>query len=367
MNDITLLRETGPGAPQFRPEVRSAARAALLAEIEAGGTSARRRVRLPGRKFGVRFGVGVTVAAVAWTAAVAMTGPDPVGPQVSGITLVAAEEITFPLSLDPVPGGLTPTFRGGPGLPFSSADYRSADGSGFTVSIFPEDPRRMEHIERVEDSYANWDILETGTVSVAGTEAEFVRGNYDEHHCSYAPFTPKQTEEPVEVCHQSFADLVWERPDGQWLWVRGEDAYAPIPSVVAVAESVVDRPQPADLQIGLAPAGWSVRNYEDSEYVSIVSDENADLSVHVGLQDAWRGYTADNMLDDVMGMGPVSTVTVNGRSAQLGFADDPELQDEPLWWLGGQFADGTLFLLQASAEFTEADVLAMAAQVTYNP
>ena len=74
--------------------------------------------------------------------------------------------------------------------------------------------------------------------------------------------------------------------------------------------------------------------------VSIVSDENADLSVHVGLQDAWRGYTADNMLDDVMGMGPVSTVTVNGRSAQLGFADDPELQDEPLWWLGGSSPTG---------------------------
>ena len=83
-----------------------------------------------------------------------------------------------------------------------------------------------------------------------------------------------------------------------------------------------------------------MRNYEDSEYVSIVSDENADLSVHVGLQDAWRGYTADNMLDDVMGMGPVSTVTVNGRSAQLGFADDPELQDEPLWWLGGSSPTG---------------------------
>jgi hypothetical protein len=371
MNDITLLRDSGPEAPSLTTAARHAARAALLEEIERSATvRGRLRDRLPSRKAGVRIGAGITVAAVAWAAAVVITGPDPVGPHAGGITLVAAEEITFPLSLDPEPADLTRALSGGPGLPFASADYRSADGAGFNISIFGEDPRRMEQIERIEDSYANWDIAETGTVTVTGTEAEFVRGDFDEHMCTYAPSTPVQTEEPAEVCLHSFVDLFWERQAGQWVWIRGEDAYAGTAAVVDVAESIVDRPQAVGLQLGLTPAGWSVDAYDDSSahpYVQLVSDVDPAQRVSVSVEEAWRGYTADNMLDDVMGMGPVTTVTVDGRPAQLGFADAPELQDTPLWWLGGQFADGTLFLLQAPEQFTRDDVLAIAAQVTYRP
>ena len=54
--------------------------------------------------------------------------------------------------------------------------------------------------------------------------------------------------------------VLWERPDGRWVQLAGEHAYADLPAMTAVAESVVDRPQPLGLQFGLAPAGgrWAV-------------------------------------------------------------------------------------------------------------
>ena len=54
MNDLTLLREAGPQAPPLTPAARSAARAALLAEIEG---PAPRRSRRPSRTVAFRIGV----------------------------------------------------------------------------------------------------------------------------------------------------------------------------------------------------------------------------------------------------------------------------------------------------------------------
>ena len=98
MNDITLLREAGPAAPPLQPAVRSAARVALLEEIERSRTvRGRVRARLPRRRTALRIGVGVTVAAAAWTAAVVIAAPDELGPPPGSVTLVDFETPTSPL------------------------------------------------------------------------------------------------------------------------------------------------------------------------------------------------------------------------------------------------------------------------------
>jgi len=67
---------------------------------------------------------------------------------------------------------------------------------------------------------------------------------------------------------------------------------------------------------------------------------------------------------------PVEQVTVHGRPAELvsvrdHFADLSE--DRRTWYLGAQFADGPLFLLQAPDTLTRDDVLAVAERVTWTP
>ena len=113
MNDITLLREAGPAAPPLQPAARSAARVALLDEIERSRTvRAGSAPGSPARGRRSASAPGVTVAAVAWTAAVVIAAPDELGPPPGSVTLVAFEMPTFPLSLDPVPAGLRPAFDG---------------------------------------------------------------------------------------------------------------------------------------------------------------------------------------------------------------------------------------------------------------
>lgn len=355
----------------------------LVADARAARTTAPLRRRRPGRKALLRAGVAVVSIAAAGATAVliAPSGGPPtpdgeIAAPTSGITLVAAEQATFPLSLDPSPEGMTPTLsRSGGPTPAGvrpvvfTAEYRAPDGAGFTVWTSTRDPREewQYEFQKPQDDYDPDDVTENRTVSVGGTEADLVRGRYDQPLCRYATSTPTQTEEPATVCTSSFADIIWERRDGQWVWIRGEDEYAKTSAVVAAAESLVDRPVPVDLQIRLAPAGWSVTSYADDEYIAVVSDEDPTQRVTVALQQAWRGYTPDNMLDYVEGLGPVTNVTVDGRPAQLGKVQDSWSEAHEQWWFAGQFADGTLFFLNAPQEFTQDDVLAMAEQVTYTP
>jgi hypothetical protein len=212
MNDITLLREAGPEAPQFRPEVRSAARAALLAEIETGGKPVRRPFRLPSRKASWRIGLAVTTAAAA-----------------------------------------------------GNGRYPSAD------------------------------------------------------------------------------------------------------RLPAVAESLVDRPQPATLRVGLAPAGWSVRFFKMGRVLTLVNDadEQQTLTVQIPLPE--DVVPPEHLLDQLMSpVGPVIEKTVHGRPAYLVMLDSGYL-DQRIWFLQADFADGTTFELQVPDAFTEEQAVQMAEQVTYNP
>ena len=67
MNDITLLRDAAPEAPPLRPAVHSAARAALLAEIEATSAGRVRRRPRVNRRTTVRIALAATAVAAAWS------------------------------------------------------------------------------------------------------------------------------------------------------------------------------------------------------------------------------------------------------------------------------------------------------------
>jgi hypothetical protein len=361
----------------------------LVADAYETRTAPRRR--RPSRKTLVRTAVAVVAVAAAWTTAVLVVPHDAdpgrdrtatptapatgsVEPPANGITLVSAEQVTFPLSLDPAPEGLTPTFsRFGGQAPFGetpvgySADYRAADGDGFQLWVTSQNPRNLpDGPPDPRDRPDEYAVTETATVSVGGADGELVRGDYVARHCTSAPSTPQQPRPPREVCTTSFAYLLWQRPDGQWAWIWADDSYSTTAAVVGVAESLVDRPQPAGLQLGLAPEGWSVTSYENSG-MTLASDADPDQVISLSILERWRGYrSVDVVLGEVRLTGPVQSVTVQGKPARVALGKgDPWPHD---WWnVVAELPNGTLFLLQVSDTLTEEQALEIAEQVSYTP
>jgi hypothetical protein len=370
----------------------------LVSDAHDARTAVPRRGRRPSRTTLVRTGIAVLGIAATWTTAVLVAPDDragapddgtaapsgsspapgensgpPSGPiEVDGMRLVATERVTFPYSLDPEPEGLTPSFaRSGGRTPFGtfpvtwSAAYRADDGSGFGFTTSHEDPRvewEFEH-EFPQWSYANADVTASGSTTVDGIEADFVSATYDRPSCTYGPSTPVQTEEPAEVCTSSFTDLIWERSDGDWIWLRGADEYSDTTVLAAVAESVVDRPAPVDLQVGLAPEGWSLYGYENG-HLALVSDEDPEQRLAVSLEERWRGWTTGTAFQGYSTAGPVESATVDGRPARMVVVDEGDRQE---WFVAGELGGGVPFLLQAPASFTAQQVLEIAEQVTYTP
>ncbi|GAB3195680.1 hypothetical protein GCM10027261_16550 [Geodermatophilus arenarius] len=362
MNETTLLREAGPEAPALTPAARAAARAALLEEIAAAGTR-RWRSRLPGRRVSLRIGTALVAVAAAWTTAVVVAPEDAVpqspapsaaAPAPGGITLVAAEAVTFPVALDPEPEGLAPLHsrrggmpRYGSTPPYFVAAYEPAylvsGGPGATepasgdpgrvlLGLYPEDPRSSEE-------YGFWPEGEpTGTATVDGAEASV------------------WTEDGT-------VSLLWERPDGQWVWLAGEGAQARAEALVAVGESIVDRPQPVGLQFGLAPAGWSVGGYEESRSLDLVSDADPLQSLRLSATGAQYTGTIDGLLDGMPTAAPVETVTVQGRPGRLALLTG-DAGTPPSWTLLGQLPDGRFFQLLAPQELTREQLLQIGEQVT---
>ncbi|WP_346620857.1 hypothetical protein [Blastococcus montanus] len=348
MNDLTLLREAGPEAPPLSPAARSAARAALLAEIEG---PAPRRSRTPRRKVALRIGLAAVTAAAAWAAAVVIAAPDGPGTPAESVTLVDFRMPTFPLSLDPEPEGMRPAFTGD-GESAGFAEFDAADGvDRFTVGVHEEAPDWW-----FEGSAERVDVTERLEVSVEGRDADVVRGARDVY-----------CEDGLTVCERMlFAELVWERKDDQWVTMSGEGRYSRTSELVAVAESLVDRPQRATLTAELAPAGWSVQFYKMGRVLTLVNDayEQQTITVHVPLPE--DVMPPDQLLDQLMGpVGPVVPVTVHGRPAQLVPVDNGP--GTAGWFLQGQFEDGTTFTLQVPDAFTQDQVLEFAEQVTYHP
>jgi hypothetical protein len=347
MNDLTLLREAGPEAPPLSAATRSAARAALLAEIEG---PAPRRSRRPSRKVAFRTGFAVATAAAAWAAAVVIAAPDGPGTPAESVTLVDFRMPTFPLSLEPEPVGMTPAFSGDAGSA-GFAEYDSADGGDrFTVGVHEEEP------DWWEDSFERADVTERTEASVDGVDADVVRGSRDVY-----------CEDGLTVCgRERFAELVWERHDDQWVTMTGEGRYSRTSELVAVAESLVDRPQRATLTAELAPAGWSLQGFKMGRVLTLVNDayEQQTITVHVPLPEDVSPL--EQVRDSLMGpVGPQLDVTVQGRPAALVRVDNGPMDRG--WFLQAQFEDGTTFTLQVPDAFTQEQVVEFAEQVTYHP
>jgi hypothetical protein len=354
MNDITLLREAGPEAPELRSDVRSAARAALLAGIEGPVRKPSRRL---GRRGVFRLGVAVVTAVAAWAGAVAITGTDAPranGPVMDSVRLVATQAITFPLSLDPAPEGLKPVFTGGPGwgTPGDIAGYQGADGTGFSVYVQPG-----EQSWAFDQNDGN-EITDSGTTTVAGTDARYVVG------------IMARTCTATNACFDKlpFARLVWQRAPGQWVYVAGDNAYGSLTAVRAVGESLVDRPQRVDLQVGLAPDGWSAVQWHNSNDVVFAND--ADPGERLMAQVQAPGPYGDPVAEriaSVTAIDPVISVEVDGRPARLVRAHDAMDGGPPFWLLAWQLPTGEVVTVNAPEEFSQEDVLAIANGITYTP
>jgi hypothetical protein len=351
MNEITLVRDAGPEGPPLSYAARSAARAALLAEIEASTTvRGRVRARPPRRRTAVRLGAVLAAVAAAWTAAVVIAAPDPIGQPAHSVTLVDFRMPTFPLSLDPEPAGLRPAFDGdGDGA--SIADYRDADGrNGFTIFVGEDEPDLEER-----NQGATTESVEE--VRIGDRDAVLVRGSR-EVGCG----------DGFSVCGtQGFTQVAWEFRDDMWVLIEGEGVYRDVDRLRSVAESLVDRPQPVTLSVGLAPAGWSVQFYKMGRVLTLVNDayEQQTINVHIPLPE--DVIPPDRVRSSIMGpVGPQLDVTVHGRPAQLVLCDSGYL-DQRIWYLQAQFENGTTFVLQVPDAFTREQVLQFAGQVTYIP
>jgi hypothetical protein len=352
MNTIQLLREAGPEGPDLTFDARNAARAALLAEVD--GERPRSR-RMPSRKVRWRVGGGVVAVAASWAAAVVIAAPDGPGTPADSVRLVEFHVPTFPLSLDPEPAGLRPAFDGdGEGasiVSYHDEEYRE----GFAIYISEDEP---EQPDDVVGGPSRGDIHD---VEVNGSEAEVVHGS--ENWC-WGP-------DGSEICApRGFTELVWERGDDQWVRIEGHGSYDDTSAVIAVAESLVDRPQPATLDMGVAPDGWEVQFYKMGRVLTLVNSqyEQQSLTVHIPLPD--EVVPAGQVRESIMGpIGPQLDVTVNGRPAQLvrvdiGYVVDGHRYEG--WYLQAQFEDGTTFVVQAPEAFTQEQVLELAESVTHN-
>ena len=323
MNDLPLLQEAGPEGPALTTATREAARATLLAEIEGRPTVRRRH--WPSRRFTVRVGAGLVAAAAAWTGAVLIAAPEAPGPPAGSVTLVDFAMPTFPLSLDPEPTGLRPAFDGGGDGATMASYHDAAHREGFTVHVTADEPERLEPApdERVGA---------VREVEVAGRDAELVRGS--------RPWCTGPDTDP-DCARRGYTELVWERREGQWVRIEGHGTYDEPAQVVAVAESLVDRPQPATLDIGLAPAGWSVQDFTMDRVLSLVNDahEQQTLIVHIPLPEGV--IPADRVRESIMGpVGSQLDVTVDGRP---GCSRTDHGGGRRGWFLQAQFADGTTF------------------------
>jgi hypothetical protein len=350
---------TGPGrvltavpAAETPASVLAAQQLVTDARQRRNGATASRR-RRPARRTVLRIGAAVLAVAAAWTTAVvvapaerpsgevAAPSESPVSPD-GGIRLVAAEQLAFPLSLEPAPEGLTPTFsRVGGASPSQghplmyTADYFNATtGDRLLINLFPEDPRTWD---------SGWSEGEAaGTATVHGAAAELRRGN-------------------------GFASLIWERSDGQWVRILGEGAYGESTALVAAAGSVGDRPQPTDLQFTLAPAGWSVSGYEESRSLDLTSDANPEQVLRLSVYDRVPGTTIDTLIDGTTFLkSSAEPVTIQGRPGWLARANGNAGQSDH-WYTVGQLPEGQLFLLLAPLALTQKQVVQIADQVTYTP
>lgn len=300
MNDLETLDRLGPAPTPLSDEVLSRARAQLDAALAATATPRRpRRLAL----------LGAAAAAAAGIALVPALVSD------DSIALAAVDPLTFPVTATWVPAGA--------GEPVFSRD----SGSQWAVYGRPSDQLSVV----TPGSFDHWESRTAERpVDVAGRPGTVF------------------TTDPGDVT------VAWEQADGDIVGVTGRGRYADPALVERVADSVVDKSQPVDLFLTVAPQGWPVRAYQSDHHVSY--GEQGELTVTL------LASQAETM--DEYGARDVRPVSVDGRPGRLGRQVD-EQGETVTWVLETTAPDGQAFSLQAPASLTEAQVVQVAAGVRH--
>lgn len=324
MNEIALLQEHGPDSAPATESVLNSARHRLLTEIADASGEPRQRWAGLHRQHGFRrarvLAMTVIAASALFVFSVVVGGVRSAEQSrdrtPTAVTLVAFQMPVFPLALDPVPAGLTAPFFDLDGR--FLAGYRATDGeSGVNLIVYDRRPDPRET---------------TRPVSVHGQRGEL--------------WEDRSQNGPTHV------SVMWEWEPGQWAQVTGRGRFSTEAAVLALADTVVERPQEVPLQVRLAPVGWEVFAFKDDRILTL-KDENSDATMNVHLAERPQ----PDLLGNIMGAQEVSTVQVDGREAHLVRADE-------IWFLQVPLPDGSVFNLQAPLFMTADQVVAIGEQVT---
>jgi hypothetical protein len=277
----------------------------------------------------------VAVAAVVLGVTVTRSGPDPATP--GPIDLVGYSVPAFPLSFAAVPAGLTgpsisldPSFEEvGPGTAQAGWSDPGHPDTGAGLSVRKDEP------ENVGDDVA--------TTTVRGVDATVYRTD-------------------VTGAGPSFS-VVWERHEDQWVTVSGSGRFASRTAVIGLARQVVDRSTAVPLQVTLAPRGWVVVAYKDDRILTLADPAGApatEATARTLTVSLPQPPSAPEDLPREVGStgGRMYDVTVQGQPAHL-------LPTADGWFLQAAMADGTVFVLQAPADFSREQVVEVADGVSH--
>ncbi len=317
MNDLEMLDRHGPNPTAPSAAAMDAARARLDTAMAQAPSTERRSRRLPLLAAAAAAAIGVAVTP-------ALVGSD------ESIALAAVDPLTFPLTPTALPGGL--------GDPVFERD------SNFMAARYGSTLNGVSIVTDVDDK-DHWSVPESAsTAEVDGHQATvFGRTVHDGTSKSARSMT-----------------IVWQADDHEWTAVTGSGEYADASRVEAIAESLLEKPQEVDLALSVAPSGWSVLAYKDDRILTFAaSAEAGGNGLTVALVERLSSSLTEYAAQDV------ETLTINGKSAQLGRQAAEE--GEPTWILEAQTASGQAFSVQAPAALTRDQVVRIAEGVTYQP
>jgi hypothetical protein len=288
-----------------------------------------RRIRRARR---ARRAAPALVAAAAVLVGVAVgRGGDPAVP--GPIELVEYSVPAFPLTFDSVPAGLT-----GPSLSLDPSFERVGPGTAHAGWADPADPATGVGIEVAADEPGTVGDDDIGDATIDGEDGTVYR-----------------TE--VTGAGPSFS-VVWERQDDQWVRVFGEGRFASEKAVVQLARQVVERATVVPLQLTLAPRGWVLVAYKDDRILTLADpagDPATDATartLNVFLPQP-PSDPADLPRQTGATGGRMYDVIVHGQPGYL-------LPTAEGWILQAAMTDGTVFVLQAPGDFTQAQVVEVA-------
>lgn len=326
MNDLTTLDHLGPAPTPLSRSTLAAARARL--DLATAQPQAASRDRSPRVLILARRPIFAAAAAAAVTIGLAVA-PALVGERGS-VAVAAVDPMTFPWSPGTLPSGLgEPVFE--KELDLVAARYgEPLDGIAITTEVAERE---------------SWTVpAGARSVEVNGEEATLFEHTVHDGSAASAPAVV----------------VLWRDDAHDWTAVSGSGQYADADRVLAFAESLVDRPQPVHLRLGVAPEGWSVVSYKEDRIVTLSASgepENDDLTVML----------TDRLSSDLAGYGAreESMLVVHDRPALLG---RQVLEgDEFRWILEAHTEDGRTFALQAPGSLTRDQVVAVAEGVTHTP